>query len=297
MTTARLHGKASLDPADYEFLGCFDRAPLVAPDPLTALALGWFADALGDSGRDFAKAERMRLQQAITDSGHDPYQCTHCGARLTYVSAYRHIPTGEAIATGETCSEERLGAGTKEALAMRSLRMARESRAAAFARNAAAQEWIAANETLAAQMITARGDQFISKMVRTVSRWGSLTERQQAATEKAIARVAEWVTPGATCELRAEAIAPEGKGLTIEGEVIKTEARFNDYGERLVMTVKHADGWIAWGTIPANLLAEVGGHEALKGQRVQFIATLKVAEGKTGVAFTSRPRKGVLLAA
>ena len=169
MTTTRLHGKASLDPADYEFLGCFDRAPLVAPDDLTSWIFGVVANDL----RDFAKTERMRLQQAITDSGHDPYQCTHCGARLTYVSAYRHIPTGETIATGETCSEERLGAGTKEALAMRSLRMARESRAAAFARNAASQEWIAANETLAAQMITARGDQFISEMVRTVSRWGS----------------------------------------------------------------------------------------------------------------------------
>jgi hypothetical protein len=74
---------------------------------------------------------------------------------------------------------------------------------------------------------------------------------------------------------------PTGR-VVVEGEVIKTDVKFNAYGERHVMTVKNDEGWAVWGSIPRDISA------VERGDRVRFTATVEASEKPT-FGFFKRP--------
>ena len=95
--TTRLHGNASMDPTEYEYVGWLD---------LGENLVNYSTEGLDD---------RKRLGSLVGRSGYAIDQCTHCGARLRYVTVMLHTPTGEHIAIGNTCAEERFGADSPAA--------------------------------------------------------------------------------------------------------------------------------------------------------------------------------------
>lgn len=296
MTATRLHGKASLDPAEYAFVRAIDTeaaSALAGADPLFGLV------SFAEWAQMVAAAREEAAQLRALVSPHRLQQCTHCGAHLRYAVIWKHLPTGEHIVTGEQCAEERMALESRAMLELSLAKKAAEAHAAQVKMTAAAHKWIAAHEALWGDLLANRGDRFIGDMVTAVGKYGGLTEKQEAAVPAVLAKLAEWTTPGATCELRIVVEAPEGKAMTIEGEVVKAEWREDTYSgrTRAVMTVKTEAGWLAWGTVPADLLSEMGmDGDDLRGKRVRFTADLERAGGKTGgMAFTKRPRKATIL--
>lgn len=106
-----VHRPVDLVPEDYEWVGAYDNQPepgsFVGPGNDFEVADGVFVH-----GTNFANAEYRHLQGLVESSGTARYgtgaQCDHCGARIRYVAVYRHKPTGDHIAVGETCADGRL---------------------------------------------------------------------------------------------------------------------------------------------------------------------------------------------
>jgi len=78
---------------------------------------------------------------------------------------------------------------------------------------------------------------------------------------------------------------PEGR-QSVEGEIVKTDVKINEYGERQVMQVRDDRGFVVWGTVPASLRRS--GVEV--GDRVRFDAALSASDRK-GFGFFNRPSK------
>jgi hypothetical protein len=79
-----------------------------------------------------------------------------------------------------------------------------------------------------------------------------------------------------------------GSASDAQVRFLKVEVQENDYGVRTVMTVKAADGWLAWGTVPAQLPSEC------RGMRVRLTATFTPSDRDPKFAFFKRPLAVVL---
>jgi len=289
MAALRPHGKAALDPAEYEFVEAGDAEAsraLAATPP--------FGFVTPESMRLWAEAVRAtreyeaRLRALVRPNS--LHKCTHCGAAIRYFNIWRHVPTGEHIVTGNDCAEERMILDSRAALAASLVQKAAASRAAAAKLSADAHRWIAEHEDLWTRMLAARGDSFVGQMVEAVAKYGSLTDRQLAAlVEKVLPRIAGWMEPGAVCELREKVPAPEGT-LTVRGEVRTVRVQDGDYGAQVKMLVD-CGAYRVWSTVPASL------PDDLVGKTVEFVATLKRSERDVDFAFASRPRKAKVVEA
>jgi len=84
--------------------------------------------------------------------------------------------------------------------------------------------------------------------------------------------------------------APEGR-VEITGTVLSVKVQSNDFGDRLVWTVRSDQGFRVWSTVPAAIAGEV---EA--GDTVTFTATLTPSDDDNTFAFGKRPSKAVVAA-
>lgn len=129
-------------------------------------------------------------------------------------------------------------------------------------------------------------------IARSILNWA---KRGKAPTEKMLVAVYKG-TVRTLIKLAAppEILVPvvEGKGISVEGEVISVKERETRYGWTTKMLVKDERGFKVWGTVPKSVREEVE-----RGSRVTFIANVKVSEDDESFGFFSRPRKAELLAA
>jgi hypothetical protein len=79
---------------------------------------------------------------------------------------------------------------------------------------------------------------------------------------------------------------PTGK-VTVEGLVVNTAVKHNDYGTRYVMTVMLDNGARVWGTIPSKL-------DVYEGDRVRFSALVEASD-KPDFGFYKRPTKAQVI--
>ena len=103
---------------------------------------------------------------------------------------------------------------------------------------------------------------------------------------------------------------PTGR-VQVSGVVLKTEVRDSQFGTQYKMTVKTDGGWIAWGSIPANLqlIEEAIEHPAdehgdawtetrqralERGERVTFTATISPSDTDRKFGFFKRPASAVV---
>lgn len=140
------------------------------------------------------------------------------------------------------------------------------------------------NRELAAQ---GRQDSFYTSLEAAWNRYGSLTERQEAALVRSFAQRAERQAARAQENAAVTAPMPTGR-VTISGEVIATKYQESRFGESLKMLVKSDAGWKVWGSVPQEFR-----FDGIKGCRVTFSATVEPKEASFG--FFSRPTKACVL--
>lgn len=126
-------------------------------------------------------------------------------------------------------------------------------------------------------------------MGRRFDRTGELSDKQVRFLLKLRRQVEENKTRQAERQAeRAEAAdCPEGR-VEIVGEVLKTEWRDNDWGGKLVQTVKSDEGFLVWGTVPSSVSVE-------RGDRVRFTAQVSPSDDDPKFGFYKRPTKAEVI--
>lgn len=271
-----VHSPANLVTEDYEYILSADNSPDMGP--------GWVLQ-YGDFGlevsRHLARTDRL---------GRSVHQCHHCGARIRYFAILKHVPTGDYIAVGETCLNDRFELATVE---FHKLRKAAELDRQQQRIKKAVAAFVEANQDLAfmADKTHEHTNGFIADVSRKLRQYGELSERQVNAVRAAIIRDAEWAARKEQEEAAraAEIMVPviEGK-QQITGEVLSLKWQDSDFGSTLKMLVKDERGFKVWGTVPRSIDPE-------RGDRVVFSATITKSDRDESFGFFKRPTKAILL--
>lgn len=139
-----------------------------------------------------------------------------------------------------------------------------------------------------------RTDNFYRSLLSAWNKYGSLTERQEAALKRSLTEYHKRnarITASRTARPVSQPV-PEGR-VTVIGTIRTLKWQENDFGGALKMLVESDFGWRVWGTCPAGLSYAEGGDVEV-GDRVSFIATLTRKEADFG--FYSRPTKAYIVA-
>lgn len=281
-----VHSPEGFRPEDYRYVGCF----YTGPNEEMA--------SVYDDGDYFDLVEQ--LKSSPTSRWWDRAACDHCGHRISYVAVMVHTPTGDHIALGFQCLDNRwqgisnadFKALKKEAEDLRAKRLVL-ARIAEFLSEHPEAETIAKYQ----------GENvFVSDLARKFRMYGQLSERQLIKGLEAIERDAEReaLPPEPTVD------APSGK-VRIEGEVLTVKVQEGFYGDQLKMLVKIEEPqgfWKLWVTVPTSIQTqyrklwddksiEVQGVE--RGDRVAFTATVEPSQKDSTFAFGKRPTKAEII--
>lgn len=180
----------------------------------------------------------------------------------------------------------------------------RERRIKANATAGRNKRWIAEDETRkeieAFCLMAAGGSEFIANMRDALHEWGRLTENQEAAVRKAMAR-AEKREVERNAEWEAAADCPEGR-VEVTGVILSVDIRETAFGSQWKMLVRDDSGFKVWGSIPQKLKEQTEtflNHQFfdgtdLKGKRVSFIAAITPSKDDQKFGFLKRPTKAKL---
>lgn len=133
----------------------------------------------------------------------------------------------------------------------------------------------------------------LTDMWHKITRYGDMSEKAVAYAERILGWLDEadqkMVQREAAKDAQVEAGGVVSTGrVVIEGEVTKTDVKYNDYGSRVVMTVALDNGAKVWGTMPSSIDVE-------KGARVRFTATVEAKDDDPTFGFFKRPAKAEVL--
>lgn len=245
--------------------------------------------------------------------------CGHCGTNIRYGALMARDDVMQMIWVGETCLDNRFDGMTKAEF--QKLRQAAALGRERIARQAAFEALCDENPDLAYAtyagnihdaIVDDNGARFgnvagcswalstLTDIAGKARKYGDPSARQLAFVSKLIGEVSEKADAYAarTAEKATEAPAlpvPTGKRVQVTGTVIKVDWKDNAYGSRQVMTVKHADGWLVWGTVPASLNVGDDGFTTTDsgvqtGDTVTFTATVEASD-RPDFGFFKRPTK------
>jgi hypothetical protein len=274
-TRTDIHRPVEMDPSDYEYLYAFDNK---APGHLVGVDMSWWHSI-------------TNFDPAMQERGTS--QCHHCGARIRYVALMRHVPTGYAIAIGETCLDNRFELATKAEFD-RLRKAAALDRAKMRIKTAAAEFLTEQNDTIAKAMdretdlaeafgLSAYGLRTVDDIRAKLWKYGNLSGAQLALVERLIAEVPVRAAQAAERAAEVQVAAPTGR-VTFSGVIVKQEGRDTEWGYVVKLTVKVTtpDGiYLVWVTKPSKVTCE-------KGDTITMTATL--TRGNTEhFAFGKRP--------
>lgn len=308
-----IHSPTNFDPAAYTYVGSFDQYP----EP--GAFLNRSANPWDDYETDFGTVRAMTPEHAeylggrnlLDEKGaHIHYgpevgqDCDHCGARIRYVSIFRHT-FGQHIAVGTDCANQRFSCDSRRSYDIKRLKeraASTKERAAAFGKaDTFVQE---ACPELTDWLLTPAAETvgpIFADIARKLIRFGSLSEKQVNFCRKLLREYYERQRNGGKtdrevswAEEKAKALdCPEGRTV-VTGTVVKTEVRDTDYGTQYKMVVKDDRGFAVWSSIPAALLLVEDGENQrglVKGDRITFTATLQPSDKDSKFGFGSRPSK------
>lgn len=226
--------------------------------------------------------------------------CAHCGHALKYAVRFEYLPTGEILDIGEDCAQFIAPADTRieyELLRLRK-RIANERKEAKYEQEALERrQQFEIDEPEVAEFLKFVDENekfgFLRDMKAAYDRWGSLTDRQLAATKRTMLARQEQASRElfeATL-LKDAPLSPEGR-QTIEGTVTSVKGQHTDFRYVYKMLVRLDDGNKVYGTVPAKL------EQALinqKDARVKFAATFKRKDGEDHFSYFSRPSNAEVL--
>lgn len=202
----------------------------------------------------------------------DSGKCWECNGRNTKNRHVRYSPIAYA-------KKERVRD-------LREQKKGREIDAMSARAKAALRQWVRANRGQPImQALRCKAEIVKNLRVGLIVR-GYLSDAQVALALKVADREAERAA-------EAKVAAPSGR-MVVEGTVVSVKEQTNDFGTRLVMTVKvEAEGgvWLAWGTVPSGL------GDVVPGARVRFTGTVEPSDRDPAFAFFKRPAKAEKVAA
>lgn len=290
-----IHRPSALDPVEYEPIGSFYQG---GSDEMHEV----YEDDHRDLVRIFKTDDWHEVIGVPDGNFRGKGSCDHCGARFAHGVIYKHSG-GDLLVVGHICAHNALLPGLTKLDREKALKdKAAKALKAEAANKAYRAETLAANPALA-DAFEIEGNPFIADVRRRFN--GSkpeLSEKQIAA----VVRVA--AEDRARKAERADEVkvpCPVGKGIAIEGEVIKVAEKEGFYGVEIKMTVKDDRGFLVWGTRPESLSGHWGSDDegmlwlpgAEKGARVRFVANIEdVSDKDESFGFFKRPRKAELLA-
>lgn len=244
--------------------------------------------------------------------------CGHCGTNIRYGALMARDDVMEMIWVGETCLDGRFELTKGEFQKLRknaSLNRERMARAARFEKLCDENPDLAYatyHTNIHDVVVDDKGGRFgnvadcswelitMGDIVDKAYRYGDPSPRQLAFITKLVNKVSE---KGDAYAARIAAKAtetpaapvPTGKRIEVTGTVVKVDWKENSYGSRLVMTVKHPDGWLVWGSVPQSLTVNERGcitaDSAVKaGDIVSFTATIEASD-RPDFGFFKRPTK------
>ena len=209
-------------------------------------------------------------------------KCSVCGANYNYGEVWRHRPTGEHIHVGHDCADKysMLADRTEwedwhrqqhdlRAVAVQK-RVRAEARDAFYASHPGLQEALGLDHDV------------LRDMAGKLYRYGSLSVKQVAYAMK----LADEVLHPKPEE--AHVPAPEGR-VDVQGRVVSMKEQDSDWGtvvKMLVKTETQEGSWLCWVTCPDALAAY-----DLRGQEVEFTATLTRSDRDDYFAFGKRPTR------
>lgn len=213
-------------------------------------------------------------------------KCTVCGAWFKAGDVWRHTPSGEYIHIGHNCADKYGLMADRSAFELERERIDR-----------AAATWIQREQNSEERQAFLDKHPGLSEALQTNHRivqdiasrfvtYRSLTEKQIELVWKL---ASEAFAPIYQRPVETLVAAPVGR-VEFEGTIVKTDIYSGDWGDTWKMTVKvetSAGVWLAWGTIPREIMA-VKRDAPLKGTRVKIKATLKPGRDKH-FAIMSRP--------
>ena len=295
------------DPADYDCHGVFDLDP------------EW-----GDAGFRIAVVNSLIAQgHSFAGAPHGHGQCSHCGAYLRYAALMLHTPSGTLLYVGETCLDHRFDGMTKaefarlraNASAIRERRSLRERFAelceqhpvlayASYAQNigdAGATDGVDGAGSFL--WVTRTGDKLatMEDIADRARQYGETSVKQIAYLERIMGWLDEAEQRRAAREAQRAATLATGVTLPTEGrqvvtgEIVSISIKDNDYGVRIVMTVRDDRGFRVWGTLPSSLDPGHGSLDNLRGKRVTFTAAIKASDSDPLFGWFSRPTKASYL--
>lgn len=288
-TTTRtdIHRPAEFNPEDYVYVGSYDNngpnEGIVNRE--TGELTEWWRNTMKPalkSLHDAGNAGRIAYGNGA--------QCDHCGARIRYVGLFRHVPTGDVIAVGETCADGRMEYSKADFDRLR--KDAQLDRAAQRILKAWTQ-FKAERPEVEWDILAESTNEFIADVLRRGRNSGTLSERQVEAIVEAHARDKQRAEEQAQREANAlpPVAVPTGNGITIEGKVLATKWVENDFGRTLKMLVEvetDAGAYKVYGTVPSSLNCE-------RDDLVRFVANVERSDDDQSFGFFKRPRKAEIL--
>lgn len=295
MTRTDIHSPTNLVTEDYDYVGYFDAHP---EDGETV----WI---------DHSAAELEEADTPWTYTGH----CGHCGQSIRYGAFLRHNPTNRILRVGERCLGNRFDRSSQDFHRMR--KNASESRKQQRIKRAR-EAWFAVDAdreiafTFATEQVQAGNHGYQGmrhSFVHKINRYGSTSDKFVKAMMRDMVRTERRAEEQAArdAEKAEQPPVPEGR-YEIVGQIIKTAWQDNDFGGRLVMTVKDDRGFLVWGSVPASLdddlhdlLVELDAEDfvhMVKSHeiRVSFTAAVERGDRDHTFGFYKRPSKAQILA-
>lgn len=305
MSRTDVHRPADLVTEDYAFVEAFDtRAP--EPHPLMAMSdagMAAFLAMRAEWEANFGRLSNLVASSPLASRGLT--QCHHCGARLRYVAVLSHGPTGQHIAVGETCLDNRFGRATADFQRMRkNAELDRErarmgEKAEAFIASMLSDEAASAMALDADLVALSCGDDWVASTLADIRHklwtvYGTLTERQAKFVHRLVTEAPAKAEERAARSAEVEKAAPTGR-VTFEGVVLKIGWKVNPYNgmdeKKLTVKVTDPDGvWLVWLSCPSNI------YNVEKGETARMTATLNPSD-KAHFVFGKRPTKASVIPA
>ncbi len=281
-TTPTVHNPTNFDPADYMVLEYLDNQP---PQ---------FNPSIRDV-EEFAQLRELWKAQMVALYGADYsakiHRCVHCGnGNVRWITAVRHIPTGNVVTFGAHCTDRlnfanradwKLADLKRRAAATHQRMMLWQQREAFLAAHPDVADVLAVLDQPVHSANT-----FAQSIVGSLNRYGNLTERQMTALLTSVARDKE-----RAARMEAEAQEPKGTAPTgrmeIRGVVLSTKTVESQWGYQRKMLLKvvtpglHHNSKV-WLTIP-------GGADVEREQEIAVTATWTPSEDDPSFGFGKRP--------
>jgi hypothetical protein len=269
------HRPGIIVPADYEYQVCYSlprgafipaiNVDCTMPVPSAWNEHGspthWITPTCPNTGRCCARSAHREAERRGDEIFGYLGKCGVCGACYSYGVVFLHKPSGALVHMGHDCADKYEAMYDLSAWELQNRRAEKASAVQVdrTRRTEAREAFLAAHAGLAEDLALGEpsatgGRAILADMARRFTQFCSLSDKQVAFARKLAEEIRN--PPPPKPEER-RAVAPTGKGVEFEGDVVSAKICEGDWGATWKVTVKieTAEGsWLAYGTAPRALM-------------------------------------------